>query len=103
MEARGESAKEQPYIERNIEATREAYAMADVKEADFAAGDALGDGGIEAHPVGVQHHIEPAHLREGREAVGHDLAVGQLRHRLLLGYLDLRLLEGNCAHPQLSR
>ncbi|MCC6436365.1 MAG: UPF0182 family protein, partial [Acidimicrobiales bacterium] len=41
VEARGESAKEQPYIERNIAATRDGYGMANVKEAPFAAGDDL--------------------------------------------------------------
>ena len=41
VEARGESAKEQPYIARNIEATRAAYDMADVEETDYAAGATL--------------------------------------------------------------
>jgi uncharacterized protein len=37
VEARGESAKEQPYIARNIEATRNAYELADAVEQDWAA------------------------------------------------------------------
>lgn len=37
VEARGESAKEQPYIARNIAATRDAYAMAGAEETDFKA------------------------------------------------------------------
>ncbi len=41
VEARGESAKERPYIERNITATRAAYAMADVASEDFEAGSNL--------------------------------------------------------------
>ncbi|MEZ5233394.1 MAG: UPF0182 family protein [Acidimicrobiales bacterium] len=41
VEARGESAKEQPYIERNIAATRDAYALTDVKEETFSADASL--------------------------------------------------------------
>jgi uncharacterized membrane protein (UPF0182 family) len=41
VEARGESAKEQPFIARNIEATRAAYDMTEVVEQDFAAGSTL--------------------------------------------------------------
>ncbi len=41
VEARGESAKEQPYIARNIEATRAAFGLANVETKDFAAGATL--------------------------------------------------------------
>lgn len=41
VEARGESAKERPYIERNIQATLAAYAMDDVQLETFEAGASL--------------------------------------------------------------
>ena len=58
VEARGESAKEQPYIARNIEATRAAYDMTAVEETDYAAGSNLtADELASASDVGVFRNV----------------------------------------------
>ncbi len=58
VEARGESAKEQPYIARNIEATRAAYEMTAVEETDYAAGSNLtADELASASDVGVFRNV----------------------------------------------
>jgi len=58
VEARGESAKEQTFIERNIVATRDAYGLADVDEVDFAGSGQVATSDVEdASEIGVFRNV----------------------------------------------
>ncbi len=81
VEARGESAKEQPYIERNIAATRDAYGLDEVTESTFDAAGLVDAASVEdASDAGVFRNVR---------LVDPDLASQVLnRRQAQLGYYD---------------